>query len=306
MLEAALICVFSLIIDQLLGEPRKYHPLAGFGRCAHWFDAKFNDANRSYNRLRGLLSVLLLLGPVILLSIILTPENESGWLFSVFFLYLVIGRKSLIQHVTQIRDSLSDSDIVGARKKLSYIVSRDTKTLDQQSITKAAIESLIENSNDAIFAPIFWFLIAGVPGAICYRMVNTLDAMWGYKNKRYKTFGWFAARTDDLMNWIPARLTIISFAIFGSFFKIIFTALRQGKQCSSPNAGPVMAAGAANLNIILGGEAYYQGELIAKPELGYGNKPDVSDFDAAVRLVDKSIFLWLLLLMIFALLVELL
>ena len=312
MLESALILLISLIVDQLIGEPRRFHPLVGFGWCASKLELILNKGKNQ--RLKGLLSVILLLIPFILLAFIgiQTLQNntefsqEYVWAIEVSILYLAIGRKSLLLHAEAIFKPLQNADLLTARTKLSYIVSRDTSNLQQPGIIKATIESVIENSNDAIFAAIFWYLIAGIPGVIAYRLINTLDAMWGYKNKRFINFGWSAAKVDDVMNWLPARITVFTFAVFGQFKRVYQTAFNQGRLCSSPNAGPVMAAGACSLNIKLGGEAFYQGVLISKPELGYGEMPQISDINQAMILVNKAVTLWLISIFILSIIFEVL
>jgi len=171
-------------------------------------------------------------------------------------------------------------------------------------VVVASIESVIENSSDAIFAAIFWYIVAGAPGVVMYRLTNTLDAMWGYKNKRFSSFGWFAAKFDDVLNWTPSRLTVFSFALLSHFNKVWFLSFEQGMKCSSKNAGPVMAAGACALNIKLGGTACYNGEKINKPELGCGEEASVLDVKRALVLIDKVLLLWLSILIFAGLLLE--
>jgi len=301
MLESALILFFSLLLDQLLGEPRRFHPLVGFGWCVSKIEAVLNQGGFLY--LKGVFGIMLLVAPLVLL-LASAQELAFYWVVEIVIVYLAIGRKSLVQHTKSVLKPLIDSDIPIARKKLSYIVSRDTENLDKKSVIKATIESIIENSNDAIFAAIFWYLLAGVPGVLCYRLVNTLDAMWGYKNSRFCQFGWAAAKLDDLMNWIPARLTVLTFALLSSFKKVMQAAFVQGALCSSPNAGPVMAAGASSLNIKLGGDSFYQQQLIAKPVLGNGNEVNVSDIQRALSLINKSLFLWLVVIIVITIIAE--
>lgn len=312
MLESALILSFSLLVDQLIGEPRRYHPLVGFGWCVNKLEGILNTG--VHRHIKGLVALILAVLPLVLLSIVavyyLMATVELFWLLDIVVLYLAIGRKSLLQHADAVMLPLKKSDIATARTKLSYIVSRDTGNLEEQGVITATIESVIENSNDAIFAVIFWYLLAGVPGVLCYRLVNTLDAMWGYKNKRFLEFGWAAAKLDDVMNWAPARLTVFSFAVLaslksiGQFKRVFTTAFEQGALCSSPNAGPVMAAGACSLNIKLGGEAIYQGQLIAKPELGYGEFPRINNIQQAKALINKCVILWLLAILILSVILE--
>jgi adenosylcobinamide-phosphate synthase len=162
----------------------------------------------------------------------------------------------------------------------------------------ATTESVLENGNDSIFGAIFWFVLAGGGGVVLYRLVNTLDAMWGYRNDQYRYFGWAAARFDDLLNYIPARLTALTYALLGNTRQAINCWLNQAPACDSPNAGPVMAAGAGALDIRIGGPTYYQGKLRQRPHLGTDNSPDIADIECALKLVRHSVWLWLGLLII--------
>lgn len=301
--ESVMIVVFALLIDAILGEVNRYHPLVGFGKVAIYIERKLNRQSMINSRLSGLLALAIMLLPL-LLFLILLQSFIYPQIIEVIVLYLAIGRKSLGEHALKIAHALASNDLPAARKNVSMIVSRDTENMSEQQVVNASIESVIENSSDAIFAAIFWFMLAGAPGVLVYRLANTLDAMWGYKNDRYIYFGWAAARFDDVLNGLPARLTVFSFAVLSRFTKVWSLAFEQGLKCSSKNAGPVMAAGAAALNIKLGGQAYYQGEAISKPELGCGNNASVKDIRRALTLVDKTLLLWLAVLIVFSLLFE--
>jgi len=174
------------------------------------------------------------------------------------------------------------------------IVSRDTADLDEEGISRATVESVLENGCDAIFGALFWFVLAGAAGAVLYRLANTLDAMWGYRTPRYRDFGWAAARLDDLLNWLPARLTALSYVAMGTKPALAWRCWReQAPNWKSPNAGPVIAAGAGALGLALGGPARYHGEWQPRPALGEGLAPRAEDIGRAVALVRRALWLWL-------------
>lgn len=295
-LETLLIITFALLLDQLLGEARRFHPLAGFGNCARWLENYLNK--KCVTRLKGVLCLLILVLPLALLLVYLKNLSLSPVYYQfidIVIIYLAVGRKSLREHALNVLKPLEQGDLAKAREKISLIVSRDTHEMSQSQVIIACLESIIENSNDAIFGVIIWYLIGGAPGVLVYRLVNTLDAMWGYKNEQFLYFGWAAARLDDVLNWLPARLTVFSFALVAKaseFNKVWQIAFQQGGKCSSKNAGPVMSAGACALNIKLGGKARYNGVSINKPDLGYGNQAGISDIKHALSLVDKTLLLW--------------
>lgn len=238
-----------------------------------------------------MLAVLLLVIPVVGLAWLV---SALGIVVDILILYLAIAWKSLRQHALHVRYALQRDDLWDARHQIRKIVSRDTQQMDQQSIIRATIESVLENGNDAIFAAVFWYLLAGVPGLVAYRLVNTLDAMWGYKTPRYLYFGWAAARLDDVMNYLPARLTALSYALAGRFANAISCWRTQASLHASPNAGPVMAAGAGSLGILLGGTSSYHGNVVNKPVLGAGVLAQIQHIDASLALLNRVIIIWLL------------
>jgi len=305
--EPVLVIALALLLDNALGEARRFHPLAGFGNAALLIEKLLNVDGGKGLKFRGVLALFMLLLPVLLLCLLLYSFFFSAWqtvLMDIVILYFAIGRKSLYQHALNVAEALEQNDLEKARQKISLIVSRDTGNLSQVKILTASLETLIENSSDAIFAAIVWYLLAGAPGVLIYRMVNTLDAMWGYKNSRYLSFGWAAAKLDDILNWLPARLTVLSFAVLSGFNRVWSMAFQQGMQCSSKNAGPVMAAGACALNIKLGGAAEYDGLTINKPELGCGHSPQAVDIKRGISLIDNSLILWLVLLFSVVVMIE--
>jgi adenosylcobinamide-phosphate synthase len=172
--------------------------------------------------------------------------------------------------------------------------------MEEQDVARAAVESVLENGNDAIFGAIFWFILFGPEGAVFYRLINTLDAMWGYKNELYIHFGWAAARLDDIVNWLPARITALTYALVGNFLCAIKCWNEQAKGWYSPNAGPVMAAGAGALVVSIGGHATYHGQIKQRPILGMGAAPTASDILRTVELVQRGRNLWILAIFIWA------
>lgn len=291
----------ALIIDLFVGEPRRWHPLVGFGNTANWLENILNRDHRKpafLSKFIGLIAWGVLILPIVTLLWSLEQwdlSTEVEFVVGVGCLTFAIGTKSLVQHASAVVNALNKSDILLARKKIALIVSRDTSNSDENAINRATIESVLENGSDAIFAAIFWFVILGAPGVVLYRLANTLDAMWGYRTERFNAFGWAAARIDDGLNWLPARLTALSYALAGNTRSALSCWKKQSKFWHGVNPGVVMATGAGALNIKLGGAATYHGEIIERPELGCDNAPQVSDIDRSIHLVYKSIVIWLVL-----------
>ena len=301
---SSVILLAALFVDRLLGEPKSWHPLIWFGR---WVDLckTYTKLPLEYDskqqRSSGVLAWLLAVVPwlVALLILFWLLPNWLDNLLSVLVLYFAIGWQSLREHALAIFEPLEKQNIEEARFAVSRIVSRDTDNLSESNVAKAGIESVLENGSDAIFAPIFWFLIFGAPGVLLYRLANTLDAMWGYKTNELLHFGWFAARFDDVLNYLPARLVVYTYAACGDWKGATQSAREPSARWKSPNAGPVMAAGAGALGIQLGGEAPYFGKIETRPVLGVENlntgksqTPSIQDLKSAILLVDKSVYLW--------------
>jgi len=286
-----LVLISALILDRLLGEPRVYHPLIGYGNFASFIEKIMNlcKGSRLIRRGIGVFALLVSTLPFLVIAIYLSSLH---FLFDLLMLTLAIGWQSLREHGIDIRNALVSNDIPLARKNLRKVVSRDTAQLNETEICSASVESILENGNDAIFSAIFWFLIAGGPGVLLFRLVNTLDAMWGYKTSRYLHFGWAAARLDDVMNYIPARLTALSYYLTSLNYSALQCWSQQAKHWKSSNAGAVMASGAGSLNVKLGGIAYYNGKAEDRPMLGTSNLAKTSDIDAAINLISLSLKLW--------------
>ncbi len=292
-LSLALSCLAGVALDALLGEPKRAHPLVAFGRLADRLERHFNGPEARGWRSHGVTAWCLAVLPLTGLAWLLSLLPGIGWLVEIVLLYLALGLRSLGEHLLPVARALRLGDLPEARRRVGYIVSRDTSTLDEAGVARAATESALENGSDAVFATLFWFAVAGAPGVVLYRLSNTLDAMWGYHNERFERFGWAAARIDDALNYLPARLTALTYALLGQTRRALRCWRAQAPSWDSPNAGPVMAAGAGALGVVLGGPAIYHGELHTRPPLGEGEPPRAGDVERALDLVWAGVGVWL-------------
>jgi adenosylcobinamide-phosphate synthase len=294
-MSVALLSVAGVALDALLGEPKRNHPLVAFGRYAERIEQRFNSAGRGW-RSHGVTAWFIAVVPLTLLITFFSWLPYIGWLVEVAGLYCALGLRSLGEHVEPVAQALRGDDLEEARRRVGYLVSRQTSELDATEVARAATESVLENGSDAVFAAIFWFAVLGAPGVVLYRLSNTLDAMWGYRNERFERFGWAAAKIDDLLNYIPARLVALTYAVLGKTRLALRCWRTQAPKWDSPNAGPVMAAGAGALGVELGGAAIYHGELHQRPQLGEGVPADANSIDRGWQLVQRGVWLWLLIL----------
>ncbi len=284
----------ALLLDALLGEPKRAHPLVAFGRLADRLEQHFNGSAARGWRSHGVTAWCLAVLPLTLLAWLLSLLPSVGWLVDIVLLYLALGLRSLGEHALPVAQALWRHDLPEARRRVGSIVSRDTTQLDEEGVARAATESVLENGSDAVFAALFWFVVAGAPGVVLYRLSNTLDAMWGYRNARFERFGWAAARIDDVLNYVPARLVALTYALLGRTRRALRCWRTQAPLWDSPNAGPVMASGAGALGVVLGGSAIYHGEVHARPELGRGQAPQARHIEHALDLVWAGVGVWLL------------
>jgi adenosylcobinamide-phosphate synthase len=298
LLTTAIIMSVAVLLDWILGEPPlRWHPLVAFGRLVARAERALHGRwgeGASAQIGAGSLGWLLLVLPPVLLAWGLSAVPLVTELAAVLGLYWALGHRSLSDHAQPVFRALQRGEETTARDYAARIVSRDAATLD---IEKSTIESILENGNDAVFGALFWFVVAGLPGAVLFRLANTLDASWGYRSPRYLYFGRASARIDDALNWLPARLTALSYALLGQTRVALRCWRTQAAACDSPNGGPVMAAGAGALGIRLGGPARYRGQWQQKPWLGEGPEPVAADIPRALTLVRRSLVLWVLVLL---------
>ena len=277
----------AVLLDRLFGEVRRFHPLVGFGTLATAIEKRLNRRTIAGGVLGWALAVL----PWVALALALRPR--APFAVDVLLLYFSLGARSLCEHAEAVARPLREGRLDEARQRVGWIVSRDTAALDESGIAKAGVESVLENGNDAIFGALFWFALLGGPGALLFRLANTLDAMWGYRTERYNLYGRWAARFDDALNWLPARLTALTYALLGRWRDALTCWRAQAPGWESPNAGPVMAAGAGSLGVQCGGAAIYHGREEIRPPLGCGPAPVAADLGRAITLIRRSLWLWL-------------
>jgi adenosylcobinamide-phosphate synthase len=297
----AIILLLAFSLDYLFSELKRFHPLVGFGYLTSKLEKKFNSFHQTGSslakwvpRLLGTFSWSILCLPLPIIYYYLHQNSLLFWCLDALILYVAIGLKSLESHALQILKPLDESNLVEARHFCSYLVSRKTDDLSEQEISRATVESVLENGHDAAVASLVWFTIGGAPLVILHRLANTLDAMWGYKNERYLNFGWCAARMDDLLGWPSAKITALLYACQTKFslFKMVQALLngyQQSQDYKSLNGGWVMATGASVLNFKLGGSAVYHGKEITSVTLGCGEAVVKRDICRSINLVNNAV-----------------
>jgi adenosylcobinamide-phosphate synthase len=271
------LAAFSL--DIVLGDPRWLpHPVRGFGAVVIWLET----AGRKVARVLGLrmsgvlftLTAVFFAGTVVWLSLQLA--SRWSWLVAavtVYWAYVLLAVRSLDLESRAVIDELERNDIGAARRRLAMIVGRDTGNLGERDVLRGVVETVAENLSDAVVAPLFYFALAGPVGMAVYKAANTLDSMAGYKNERYREFGWASARLDDVLNFVPARLTAVLVALAAMALRLnagraVATVWRDAKLQPSPNAGYPEAAVAGALGVQLGGLNFYGGQPSPKPLIG--------------------------------------
>ncbi len=287
-MSRALGLVLGFAADRILADPRRWHPVAGFGRIAGAAEARCWSPSRS----RGATYAAGLVGTVTLAGTLLErgtrPRPVAHTVVTAAATWVVLGGASLDREARGVADLLATDRLPEARQRLTHLVGRETSTLTTDEIARAVVESVAENTLDAVVAPLVLGAVAGVPALLGYRAVNTLDAMVGHRSERYTDFGWASARLDDLLNLPGARVTALLAALLGSDTGGTLRAWRRDAPGHpSPNAGPVEAAFAGALGLRLGGTNHYGERTEHRPVMGSGAAPTTADVFPALDLARR-------------------
>ena len=284
----ALSLLAGWLLDLVLGDPQRLpHPVVGFGKMIAFGEHRLNHGQ--HRKLKGALMAIILIIVVFLCGWLIRRllSLASVYLavgFDIIVVFYCLAGTTLIREVRAVFIAL-DRSLEDGRRQVARIVGRDTSELSAQEVRAAALETLAENLSDGVTAPLFWLAIGGTPGMLAYKMVNTLDSMIGYRTERYKDFGCWAARIDDVANYIPARLTALLMVIASGRIRLLSFVARYGRNHASPNSGYPEAALAGILDCRFGGPHYYFGELFDKPYIGEHERQFITaDMEKAVRI----------------------
>jgi adenosylcobinamide-phosphate synthase len=279
--RSTLLAVAGIAVDRLLGEPpARWHPVARFGQAMGWLEV------RCYSDRRAAGTAYAAAGVSGALAAGLVAERLAGGWANAAATYTAVAGRALADAARQVSGSLAGGDLEAARRHVTALVGRDPDGLDAPELARAVIESVAENTVDAVVAPSVWAAAGGAPAVLAYRAINTLDAMVGHRSPRYARFGWAAARLDDCANWVPARVTALLVAAVRprAAVRVGRAVRRQAGAHPSPNAGVAEAAFAAALGLRLGGVNRYDGRSERRPQLGTGRPATGADIERAVRL----------------------
>lgn len=290
------------LLDHWLGDPVWLpHPVVAFGKAISFCEHRLNKGNARF--LKGAVMSLVLVAGVYLLTLFLlrwAAHYSPGLLLTlqVLLIFYCLAGTTLVREVCGVFKAV-DRSLEEGRKQVARIVGRDTSGLSAQEVRTAALETLAENLSDGVIAPLFWYMLLGVPGMLAYKMINTLDSMIGYRNERYRRFGCFAARLDDVANYIPARLTAFFMVAVSGRFPLLFFVGKYGSKHASPNSGYPEAALAGILDCRFGGSHNYFGEEVWKPYIGDNERPlTTEDMRIAVR-INRSVE-WIMVIIVVA------
>ncbi len=286
------------ILDRILGDPSWLpHPVVGFGKIISFFEHRLNigEGRKIKGAVMAIFLVLFVFMIVWFVLLLLSPFPLAKIIVETIGVFYCLAGTTLSREVKMVFKACEEG-LAAARKQIARIVGRDTGSLDEQEIKTAALETLAENLSDGVIAPMFWYLLLGLPGMMAYKMVNTLDSMIGYKNERYKDFGCFAAKMDDVANYIPARLTSFLMILSAGRMSLFRFVKKYGRCHASPNSGWPEAALAGILDCRFGGTHDYFGEAVYKPYIGSNPKLLTnSDLRISLRVCLRAELLMLLL-----------
>ncbi len=279
----------GVFADAIAGDPASGHPVAGFGRIMTAIEQRVYADRPGPGLVYAAAGVTLSTVPLLGMARVTRASPAGRATITAAATWAVIASRSLVQVAHQIAAALTDGDLAQARDTLPSLCGRDPQDLDHAQITRAVVESVAENTSDAIVAPLIWGALAGPAGLSGYRAINTLDAMVGHHSPRYEQFGRASARLDDVANWIPARVTALLAAVCSPLVRGLprttwQTARDYGPDHPSPNAGWCEAAFAGALGVRLGGVLTYSGRTEHRPEIGTGRPPQPADIARAIRL----------------------
>ncbi|MDQ0199644.1 adenosylcobinamide-phosphate synthase CbiB [Neobacillus ginsengisoli] len=305
----------AYIIDLLVGDPPEWpHPVKWMGAMISFLEKRWNNGESKKRKgVAMLLFVLLIVFSIVFIIVLIGYKIHPfvGILLESIMIATTIAQKSLKEAALEVYHPLRAGHLVKAREKLSYIVGRDTDSLDEGEIARGVIETVAENTSDGVTAPLFWALIGGAPLAMVYRAANTCDSMVGHINDRFEEFGWASAKWDDVMNWIPSRLTGMIMLLGNrpdkrSYRKAWMILFRDAKKHPSPNSGWGEAAVAAIIGIQLGGINYYKGMVSNRAKMGDPLYPiDAEQIKKVNSILARTVFLFLLLLWIGGMIIDL-
>lgn len=266
LLTALLPLLLAWLLDGWLGDPAWLpHPVVGFGKLIYCGERRLNKGKAKV--WKGAFLAIGLVIAVYLLATFIPRYTIVGCLINTLLIFYCLAGTTLVREVRMVFEAV-DRSLDEGRQQVARIVGRDTSELSAHEVRTAALETLAENLSDGVIAPLFWYLLLGVPGMLAYKMVNTLDSMIGYKNERYLLFGRVAARMDDVANYLPARLTALLMVIVSGRPSLLRFVWKQGRQHASPNSGYPEAALAGILNCRFGGPHHYFGQQVWKPFIG--------------------------------------
>lgn len=278
--------VAGWVADLLLGDPRRGHPVAALGRWAEWVEGRTHRDSRA----AGVIGEAVTLAPVVALGLASArlPGPAKG-AATTALTWAALGGTSLAREGRAVHDLLVTGDVDGARSRVRHLVGRRTDDLSSDEVARAAVESIAENTSDAVIGTLVWGALLGPPGVALHRAANTLDAMHGHRSARYARYGWAAARLDDVLGWLPARVTVAATAALSPVRarEVVLAAAGGGRDHPSPNAGPVEAGFAAALGVRLGGRTVYASGAEDRVVMGSGPAPTAADLPRAVTLAGR-------------------